>query len=101
MQSPAFNLQYAKSLFDAATVSAAEAQGPVAVLDLVSKDDESFGSGAWFLSTVCTPAVREGLASGSTQGWVAYLTQCVGTTDTEARDVVWIATKNAMGLDGS
>lgn len=96
MQSYNYNLQYAKSLFDAQKVAAAEAQGPDAVLQLVLGDNESFGSAAWFLSSQCSAEIRQGLASGSAEGWTAYLTQCVGTTDTADRDTVWKAALQAM-----
>ncbi|KAF2187831.1 hypothetical protein K469DRAFT_704791 [Zopfia rhizophila CBS 207.26] len=96
MQSPAFNLKYAQSLFDALTVQQAEAKGPEAVLVLVSGDQESFGSAAWFLSNQCSGSIRQGLASGSPEGWTAYLTQCVGTTDNPERDSIWKAALQAM-----
>lgn len=97
MQSPAFNLLYAKSLFPD-KAAAAEAQGPEAVLALVSGNDETFGSAAWFLTSQCTPAIAEGLASATSAGWSAYLTQCVGTTDTPDRDTIWTAAKGALGV---
>jgi hypothetical protein len=97
MQSPAFNELYAKEVVGEAVVTAAAAQGPAAVLDLVSDDEYSFASASWFLATQCTPEVRQQLATGSVEGWKNYLTNCVGTTDTEERDVVWRATVAAMG----
>ncbi|PSN59569.1 hypothetical protein BS50DRAFT_640916 [Corynespora cassiicola Philippines] len=93
MQSPAFNQMYAKSLFPE---KAAQAQSPEAVLDLVSGPDETFGSAAWFLTSQCTPAVRDGLASGTIDGWHTYLTTCVGTTAAAERDVSWNAAIAAL-----
>ncbi|OCK85121.1 hypothetical protein K432DRAFT_377960 [Lepidopterella palustris CBS 459.81] len=89
MQSPEFNEEYAKSLYPAAQVQAAKAQGDAAVLDLVNNDQDSFGSAAWFLTTQCSPTIRQGLAAGTQNGWAAYLTQCVGTADTAERDPLW------------
>jgi hypothetical protein len=91
MQSPALNLEYAQSLLAADKVAQANQAGPAAVLELVSGDDYSFGSAAWFLTTQCTMNVRSELQTGSKAGWSAYLTQCVGTTDTEDRDTIWVA----------
>lgn len=97
MQSPAYNLQYAQSLFDAQTVSAAEAQGPEAILALVSGDEETFGSAAWFLSSQCSDSVRQGLAAATAEGWKSYLVDCIGTEDNEDRDAIWTAATAAMG----
>lgn len=89
MQSPDYNLEYAQSLFDPVVVSSAQAQGPDAVLQLVSGDGESFGSAAWFLDSQCSDAVKQGLTAGTAEGWKAYLVDCVQTTDTEDRDAGW------------
>lgn len=96
MQSPAFNLLYAESLYPAAAVQAAQAQGVDAVLALVNGDADSFGSAAWFLSSQCSESVRQGLAAGTAAGWQAYLTSCVGATDTSDRDALWTAATQAM-----
>ncbi|KAF2017929.1 hypothetical protein BU24DRAFT_420975 [Aaosphaeria arxii CBS 175.79] len=96
MQSPAFNLLYAQSVFDNHTVGYAQAQGPEAVLRLVSNDNESFGSAAWFLSSQCNQTVRDSLATGTKEGWTTFLTGCVGTTDTPERDAVWVATNAVL-----
>jgi len=101
MQSPAYNAKYATDLFGADVVSQAQAAGGVeAVLQLVSGDDESFGSAAWFLATQCSQDQKTGLASGSYQGWVAYLTSCIGTTDTPERDAGWQAAKKVLNVGG-
>lgn len=98
MQSGAFNLKYASSLLDAATVDKANASGPDAVLALVNSDDEkSFGSAAWFLTSQCSADIRSGLAAATPAGWSAYLTQCVGTTDTSDRDELWKAAVKVLG----
>ncbi|KAF2252793.1 hypothetical protein BU26DRAFT_209565 [Trematosphaeria pertusa] len=95
MQMPQFNIDYAASLFGSAAVqSAGSLDG---VLELVSKDEESFGSAAWFLSTKCSADVRTGLADATPEGWAAYLTQCIGTTDTPDRDTIWKAAVQALG----
>ncbi|ORY05681.1 hypothetical protein BCR34DRAFT_43475 [Clohesyomyces aquaticus] len=96
MQSPALNLKYASSLFDAATVQQASAAGPDAVYTLLAGDNESFGSAAWFLNTQCSPGIRQGLASGTAVGWSAFLSQCVYTPDSEGRNAVWSAAIKAV-----
>ncbi|KAF2707791.1 hypothetical protein K504DRAFT_458274 [Pleomassaria siparia CBS 279.74] len=81
MQSPAFNALYAAA---------------IGVADPMADNDSSFGSAAWFLTTQCSADVRAGLVAGTPAGYSAYLTQCVGTTDTADRDTIWAATIAAM-----
>lgn len=103
MQMPENNLKYAQWLAQTCTncgisaeaVAKAEKAGPDAVLDLVNGDQWGFSSAAWFLDTQCEGSVKEGLASGSLQGWESYLTGCVGTTATEERTAIW---RKAVGL---
>lgn len=90
MQMIDYNRKYASDVAGADAVSAAEASGgPNGVLELVLDDEPSFGSAAWFIKTQCSQQVRDGLAAGTAEGWGAYLTQCVGTTQTEERDAIW------------
>jgi hypothetical protein len=90
MQSIEYNKKYATELYGAAAVEQAAAGGDDdAVLALVLGDDASFGSAAWFFKTQCTDAVKQGLVFGDKAGYVQYLTQCVGTSDSEDRDLVW------------
>ncbi|KAF2498823.1 hypothetical protein BU16DRAFT_524870 [Lophium mytilinum] len=98
MQMINFNTLYAQAVVPD-KVAAATAAGPDAVLALVNTDDYSFASAAWFLTSqpACAP-IRAELQSGSTAGWSAYITTCVGTTDTPDRDVIWTAAKAAMGV---
>ena len=105
MQSPQYNLEYAKWLSTVCKncgitpkqVTTAEAQGPVAVLKLVNTDEWGFGSAAWFLSTQCDASVKEGLKAGTEAGWEAYLTSCIGTTVNADRTAIW---KKALALKG-
>lgn len=103
MQSPAYNVMYLDYLVSTGAIPQeqareAQAQGPATVLKLVNvKDEWSFGSAAWFLTTQCGVGVREGLAQGTEQGWEEYLTGCVGTTVTEERTAVW---RKAVSLGG-
>ncbi|KAH8732749.1 hypothetical protein GQ44DRAFT_696367 [Phaeosphaeriaceae sp. PMI808] len=97
MAMPPFIKKYATSLFGADAVATAEAEGLDAILALVNSDDEkSFGSAAWFLTSTCSPAVRAGLAAETTEGWHAFLTQCVETTATADRDTPWTAAKQIL-----
>lgn len=97
MMSPTFVSEYATAILGAASVSGAGA--PAAVLALVNRNDnDSFGSGAWFLSTKC-PAVLAQFASSPDTAWTAYLgSGCIGTSDTSDRDAFWTAAKTALGV---
>ena len=88
MQMENFNLKYAADIKGSASSP---------VLDQLNDDESSFGSAAWFLKTQCTPAIAKGLQDGSSKGWDAYLTQCVGTTHTADRDVSWTKAKAQLG----
>jgi hypothetical protein len=101
MAMPPFVEKYATAVAGTEAVATAKAAGGdaglTAVLALVNSDDEkSFGSAAWFLTSTCTPAVRSGLVAETTEGWHAFLTECVGTTAAPERDASWIAAKQAM-----
>lgn len=81
----------------AAVAQAQTAGGADGVLALVNSDDEkSFGSAAWYLTTTCSPQVRQGLQAETVQGWHDFLTQCVQTTAVEARDTIWVKTKQII-----
>ncbi|OQO06220.1 hypothetical protein B0A48_08808 [Cryoendolithus antarcticus] len=96
MQSPAFNLLYAKWLSEsctncrlsAAQVANAEGTGVEALLDLVNGDEFGFGSAAWFLATQCTADVSAALATGSVEGWQVYM-GCVGAEAGGERQKIW------------
>jgi hypothetical protein len=101
MAMPPFVQKYASSIAGADAVAKAQAiggdAGLNAILALVNSDDEkSFGSAAWFLTSTCTPEIRAGLVAETTDGWHAFLTECIGTTAVAERDVPWIAAKQAM-----
>jgi hypothetical protein len=70
-------------------VDEAEKGGPVRVLVLVNGDRWSFASAAWFLGTQCTQDISQGLAASTEEGWKSYLTDCVCTTVTDDRTVIW------------
>lgn len=97
MQSPAFNLKYARWLAANLTnsgilpqqVDEADKEGPVQVLALVNGERWSFASAAWFLATQCNEEISQGLATLTEEGWNTYLTDCVGTTVTEDRTAIW------------
>ncbi|EUC27251.1 hypothetical protein COCVIDRAFT_20576 [Bipolaris victoriae FI3] len=96
MAMPNYVEQYATSVAGADAVAKAKAAGGdaglVAVLALVNSDDEkSFGSAAWFVSTVCSPEVRAGLAAATKDGWDKFLSECVETPADPARDPAWTA----------
>ncbi|RAR13010.1 hypothetical protein DDE83_003676 [Stemphylium lycopersici] len=96
MAMPPFVEQYATSVVGADAVTQAKAAGGdaglVAVLALVNSDDEkSFGSAAWFVSSVCSADVRAGLTAETEEGWTKFLSDCVGTPVDPARNPAWEA----------
>lgn len=94
MQSPAFNQQYASALkLDTA------GKDPAAILDLIlAREENDFGSGAWFLTTICHADVRTALQTGSEEGWKQYITQCVGTQATAERKEFWTRATQALDV---
>ena len=108
LQSATYNAQYANSLFTASQVQNAQAQGPNGLLSLLNQDDNvSFGSAAWLLtSTTSCSATRQGLAAGSSDGWTAYLTKCLGvnmndpTSEVSRRNEIWSQCLNVLSTTG-
>lgn len=102
MQSPDFNTKYAESITDPDIKSkvAGVSNDKAALVKLLNtKDDVSFGSGAWFLTTQCPKDVRAALAKGDEAGWKKYITDkgCVGTTVTDERKYYWGNATLALG----
>jgi hypothetical protein len=96
MMMPNFVSEYATALVGAAKVSSAGS--PAAVLNLVNGDDAgSFGGGAWYMSTKCSNLISQ-FATAPDTAWSAFMTSCVGTTDTSDRDALWTAAKKALGV---
>ena len=92
MQSAAFNAKYATALGKNA------AGDPQTVADQVEGDDDaSFGSAAWFLTTQCPFAIRQGMWGGSETGWESYLSSCVGTSVDGGRREYWQRAVKALG----
>ena len=69
----------------------------VAVLALVQPDEFSLASASWFYSAHCTEAVKQGVQTGSKSGWSDFLTECVGTTVSDSREVYWTRAMQALG----
>lgn len=93
--------KYATAVAGAEAVAAAKGSGDAAglnaVLKLVNSDEEkSAGSAAWFLTSTCTPEVRQGLVAETVEGWHNFLTQCVQTELDAARDDPWAAAKQVL-----
>lgn len=97
MLSPTFVKEYAASI-PAVVSQAATLTDPAAILALVQADQYSFGAAAWFLSTVCSPAVRSGLQTGTLTGWAAWVTGCAQTTVTPTRQAYWERAVTALGV---
>ncbi|KAL4780534.1 hypothetical protein BJX76DRAFT_337626 [Aspergillus varians] len=97
MQSPAFNKKYAASIPELAGRFEAVKDQPAEVLDLLLEDvNVDFGSGAWFLTTECSKSVREGLQSGTEDGWKAFIVDCVGTEANQDRKDYWLKAVDAL-----
>ncbi len=96
MMSPAFVQEYVDSIPEVS----AQAVGsePAQVLALVQGDEYSFASAAWFLSTQCDAGVRQGLQTGTLEGWMGWVSGCVGTTVTEERQAYWERAVVALGI---
>ena len=98
MQSAAFNQKYAASIPALKDKVAAAGNNAGAVTALLTANGEyDFGSGAWFLTTQCSKAVRDGLRNCSVDGWKAYITECVGTTVTPDRQAYFDRAVQALG----
>lgn len=107
MLMPPFVVEFARSFpalrakVDA--ISTADAAGMTdaqlnAILDLVKTDEYTFHSAAWFLVTKCDTSVRDALKRGTDEGWNAYMTKCVRTTNTPERIAYWTRAKAAFGI---
>ncbi|KGQ09585.1 hypothetical protein BB8028_0004g05390 [Beauveria bassiana] len=104
MQSPAFNLLYAKSLdgvkekvADVETVEGLEPKKLDEILALVTPDEYNFGSGPWFLVTQCPATVRDELKEDIDCGFESYMA-CVGVKVTDDRKAYLTRAKEAFGL---
>lgn len=96
---PDYNLEYAESIPELADELAAVRDQPDKVLGLLLQDETyDFGSGPWFLTSQCGERVRHALREGGEQGWREYLSQCVGTTVTDARKGYWEQAREALGV---
>ena len=91
---PPFVQKYATALYPDKVQSAG---GDLAkILELVnSNDNDSFGSGAWFLSTQCPDLISQ-LNSSPDDAWNTYITSCVGTAMTADRQAYWTLAKTAF-----
>ena len=96
MMMPNFVREYVASIPELAPQ--AIGKDDVAVLALVLPDEYSFASASWFYSAHCTEAVKQGVQTGSKSGWSDFLTECVGTTVDESREVYWTRAMQALGV---
>jgi hypothetical protein len=97
MMSPTFVKEYAASI-PAVSAQAAALTDPAAILALVQPNQYSFAAAAWFLSTQCSAAVRAQLQTGTLAGWQGWITGCVQTTVTPARQDYWTRAVAALGV---
>ena len=97
MQSPDYNAQYAQAIFSSEKVQKAQSKGGVVgVLNALRPAQYSFASAAWFLTSQCSQEVRQGLQSGTQEGWASYISTCVGTTVNSQRLSYWQKSLQAL-----
>jgi hypothetical protein len=75
-----------------------DASTQVAILALVLPNEFSFGTAMWFYTNKCTADVRSAVQTGSEDGFVNYLSTCVGTTVTDRVRGIFVAAKGALGI---
>ncbi|KAI2635069.1 hypothetical protein GGS21DRAFT_91151 [Xylaria nigripes] len=103
MQMINFNVEFAESIPE--LLSAITQLGSIdssdqmknQLLDLVIDDKFNFRSGPWFLTSQCSKAVVDELASASDKAFADYMA-CVGTTLTPERTAYWTRAKTALNL---
>lgn len=98
MLMPPYISKYVASMPEMNSEAAQAGNDPVKMLQLVLDDGHSFGAGPWFVSSQCSAQVRSGLASGTEEGWNAWITTCVGTTVTDQRKGYWVKAKEALNV---
>ncbi|KAM4055276.1 hypothetical protein HRG_006072 [Hirsutella rhossiliensis] len=111
MQSPKFNLLYAKDVVaklpdDLANATDADGLGKsqkAAMMALVTQDNLNFASAAWFHKTQCADqAVKAKLRDGGLDGCGDYLQTCVGTKkDDPSRVALNEQVYKEMGVDSA
>ena len=97
MMSPTFVKDYVASLPELQG-NLTTATTPAEILALVEGDQYSFASASWFYSTQCSSAVKTALQAGTDQAWEGWITGCVQTTVTDARQQYWDRAKTALSV---
>lgn len=92
MMSPTFVAEYAQTI-------GVTGSSPADILTNVNNAaGGEWGAASWFLTTQCSASVRSGLQAGASKAaYEAFLTSCVGTTVTDAREAYWTAAVTALG----
>jgi len=109
MQMAPFNLEYAltiqpaavKKITPATTVNGLSNDQLNAIRDIVTTDEFTWASGAWFYSTKCDAATKTAVQTQGKAGYVKYLIDCVGTSSTPGREAYWTRARTAFGLPAS
>ena len=76
---------------------------PAALLDDVIDAGADWEAASWYYTTKCTDEIKEGVKSGSKDGWKKYITDCVETTLDEgetSREAYWTRAAKALNLSG-
>lgn len=110
MQMLTYNLKYANSVPELQPKVTAITGGAAAsvlsdtqmneVLALVTPDQYTWASAAWFVATQCSDSVRSAMQAGGLAGFSAYMT-CVGATPTSDRVAYWNKAAAAFGVPSS
>lgn len=97
MMSPTFVKEYVSSLSELQS-NLTTATTPAEILALVEGDEYSFASASWFYSTQCSSTDKTALQTGTDHAWQGWITGCVQTTVTDARQQYWERAKTALSV---
>jgi len=104
MQMAQYNLAYAlevqpdavRKITTATSVDGLSPEQRNAIRDIVTTDEYTWASGAWFFVRYCKDA-QEALLKSPSEGYAKYM-QCVGTTMTDERQAYWTRAAAALNV---
>jgi len=96
MMMPEFVSEFAATLQPAISTS-----DPAALLDDVIKAGADWEAASWYYSTKCTEEIKDGVKSGTKDGWSKFITDCINTTIDEDREAYWTSAAKALNLSGN
>ena len=104
MQMAQYNLAYAlevqpdavRKITTATSVDGLSPEQRNAIRDIVTTDEYTWASGAWFFVRYCKDA-QDALLKSPSEGYAKYM-QCVGTTMTDERQAYWTRAAAALNV---